>query len=232
MLIMQSRLNQSPVDQPARSAAPLEPRLDQAEAERFVASALRNTVNAELLRRLPRIGLPDCWLVAGCLFQAVWNETAERAADAGVKDYDIFYFDDGDVSYEAEDLAIARVRSALADLNIAFDVKNQARVHLWYEQRFGNPYPQLMCAQDGINRFLVAGTCFGLSPRGDGTADLYAPYGLGDSFDGILRASPLTIEPSAFLAKAENYRARWPHLKIDPTSAPMPQRTRQTRIPL
>ena len=206
--------------------------LDRAEAARFVASALSNSVNAELLRRLPRMDLPYCWLVAGCLFQAVWNETAGQAADAGVKDYDIFYFDDDDLSYEAEESAIARVRSALAGLNIAFDVKNQARVHLWYEQRFGNPYPQLMCAQDGIDRFLVAGTCIGLSPRGDGTADPYAPYGLSDSFDGVLRTSPLTIEPTAFLAKAESYRARWPHLKIDPTAAAMPLRTRQTRIQL
>ena len=40
---------------------------------RFVSEALQNPHNAALLERLPFLGLPDAWLVAGCLFQTVWN---------------------------------------------------------------------------------------------------------------------------------------------------------------
>ena len=40
---------------------------------RFVSEALQNPHNAVILERLPLLGMPDAWLVAGCLFQTVWN---------------------------------------------------------------------------------------------------------------------------------------------------------------
>lgn len=238
-------------------------------AQRFVTAALANSINAELLRRLPSLGLPDCWLVAGCLFQTVWNQAGfriKRAAvfrsgvrqekvpeasratpkigallengkllTSGIKDYDLFYFDGSDLSWEAEDRAIRTTRAALADLDIAIDVKNQARVHLWYEQCFGGAYPRLRAARDGIDRFLIAGTCIGIAvgagPRHSAReAVLYAPFGLDDAFAGMLRPNPLTIAPVLFQAKAESYHARWPHLTIETTPAPMPQRSRQVRV--
>ena len=206
-------------------------------AQQFVDAALSNPLNRVLLRRLAGIGLPDCWLVAGCLFQAVWNGQQGRAPAAGVKDYDIFYFDASNTSYEAEDRVIKRVRAALADLDIAFDLKNQARVHLWYQQRFGCPYPQLASARDGIARFLIAGTCIGVSPiaaaRGELRAELFAPFGLGDCFAGRLRPNPLIADPiAAFRAKAESYRARWPHLAIEQHPAPMPDMERTVLVRL
>jgi uncharacterized protein len=58
----------------------------------------------------------DGWLVAGCLFQTVWNLQAGRAPEAGIKDYDIFYFDAGDVSVAAEAAVQARVERALGSV--------------------------------------------------------------------------------------------------------------------
>lgn len=192
----------------------------------FVAHALRNPLNREILQRLAASGLPDCWLVAGCLFQAVWNGHVGRAPHDGVKDYDIFYHDAADLSWEAEDRAIAKLRADLADLDLVFDLKNQARVHLWYAQRFGAPYPELTNACDGIDRFLVAGTCIGLKQHADGHLALYAPFGLADCIEGVLRPNPLNTDAiGQFQSKAESYRARWPHLIIDPTPAPLPNRT-------
>jgi len=45
-------------------------------------------------------------------------------------DYDIFYFDGSDLSPEAEQRVQARADCVLADLDIAVELKNQARVHL------------------------------------------------------------------------------------------------------
>jgi uncharacterized protein len=198
--------------------------LARTQAQQFVDTALMNPINRVLLQRLHALALPDCWLVAGCLFQAVWNRQQGRAPAAGVKDYDIFYFDAADTSFEAEDQVIQRVGVALADLDIAFDVKNQARVHLWYQQRFGWPYPQLASARDGIARFLIAGTCIGVSPISADRGELFAPFGLDDCFNGHLRPNPLIADPvEAFRAKAASYRARWPHLLIEDQQAPAPE---------
>jgi hypothetical protein len=39
-------------------------------AQVFIDGLMANPVNAELLRRLPSLGLNECFLTAGCLFQA------------------------------------------------------------------------------------------------------------------------------------------------------------------
>jgi uncharacterized protein len=108
----------------------------------FIKSALSNGVNCEILARLPALGLADAWLVSGALFQTVWNRLTDRPVDYGIKDYDIFYFD-ANTSYEAEDDAIARANAAFGDLKSVVEVRNQARVHLWYGEKFGTPYTPL-----------------------------------------------------------------------------------------
>jgi uncharacterized protein len=180
-------------------------------AAQFCHWAASNPVNAELLSRLPALALDQCHLTAGCLFQAVWNRLSARPAGWGVKDYDVFYFDDDDLSWEAEDAVIQRVRLLSQDLDVTVEVKNQARVHLWYEQRFGSPYPQLGSTRDGIDRYLVSCTCVGIDVA---SGELYAPNGLQDLQDGTLRMNPLNSRPDLFRQKARDYRARWPWLTI------------------
>ena len=67
-----------------------------------------------------------------------------------------------DLSWAAEDRVIRQVNALTADLGVTVEVKNQARVHLWYRDRFQADYPQLQSAQDGIDRFPVACTCVGI----------------------------------------------------------------------
>jgi hypothetical protein len=180
----------------------------------LIAAALANPINRKILERLPLLDAPNACLVAGSIYQALWNALSDRPAAEGVKDYDLFYYDD-DTSYEAEDRVIQRAQALFADLDVLIDVKNEARVHLWYPQRFGGDYPQLERVEDGIARFLVRSTCIGLMPQVDGTLRLIAPYGTAETQDGILRPNALWC-PSMdrFRAKAESYRARWPWLRI------------------
>jgi len=178
--------------------------------DQLLSIAMANPINAEIAARLPSLGLDQCMLTAGCLFQAVWNQTSKLPLDWGVKDYDVFYFDK-DLSWEAENEVINRARDLFQELNVDIEFKNQARVHLWYGQRFARPYPQLRSAKDGIDRYLVAGTCVGLDVQ---TGEVYAPYGLDDLENGLLRINPANPEPGLFIHKAKSYQARWPWLKI------------------
>ena len=61
-------------------------------SETFIDTVMANPVNSELLRRLPRLGLNECFLTAGCLFQAIWNRISGNSAGWGVKDYDRLLF--------------------------------------------------------------------------------------------------------------------------------------------
>ncbi|MGE8319931.1 MAG: nucleotidyltransferase family protein [Comamonas sp.] len=177
--------------------------------ERFLADTLRNTHNRAVLERWEDLSLPDGWLVAGCLFQTVWNLQARRGPEESIKDYDLFYFDASDTTEAAEQEAQARAEHVLRDLGISVDVTNQARVHLWYESYFGHAYPALRSSSDGIDRFLIPATCIGIRP-----GELYAPNGLDLVYDGVLAPNPLTPHHELFQQKAESYRARWPWLRI------------------
>lgn len=192
------------------------PAEDSTRHGEFIDAALGNPVNRTILERMPSLGLGDLWLVAGCLFQTVWNLRDGRPPVADIRDYDLFYFDDSDLSWEAEDRAIRRCAALFADLGVTVELRNQARVHLWYESRFGHPSPRLLSSRHGIERFLVAGTCIGLTPAvdGDGRCQLYAPFGVHDAFDGVLRPNPHNDAPALFRRKAESYRRRWPWLTL------------------
>ena len=186
-------------------------------AAQFTAQVLENPNNRLILERLPRLQLPDAWLVAGCLFQTVWNLQDGRAPTSDIKDYDLFYFDGSDLSEQAEAAVARRVDACFRNLDVTIEAKNQARVHTWYPQWFGHPYPVLTCARDGIDRFLVPCTCVGLRDASGLPDALYAPYGLHDLYHGVLRPNPLIDHRTLFRAKASSYRDRWPWLQIAET---------------
>lgn|SRR5678815_1136699 len=181
--------------------------------DEFIAAVLANPVNRTLLERLPRLALPDAWLVSGALFQTVWNVRTGRNPTHGVRDYDLFYFDP-DTSYEAEDGAIARSRELFADLDAEIEVRNQARVHLWYEAKFARPYPPLTRATDGIDRFLMPCAQVGLRAASSGW-DCYAPRGFDDVTRMIVRPNPTAnFDAERYREKARRWQALWPELTV------------------
>lgn len=183
--------------------------------ETFLRDVLQNDINAALLSRWTSVNLPDAWLVAGCLFQTVWNLKAGRPPDSGIKDYDVFYYDPADLSQRGEQQAQALVQDMFSDLGVTIEVANQARVHLWYETHFGRPYPRLTTCEDGINRFLIRETCVAVRPD-----RIYAPYGLSGIYAGTLSKNLLTPYPELFSSKVASYLSRWQWLKIVDTGSP------------
>lgn len=185
------------------------------ETRTFQAMVLENPVNRAILARLGELAVGEPWLVAGCLYGTVWNLMSGRPVGENIKDYDVFYYD-ADTSYDAEDRVIRRGAALFADLGVEVEIRNQARVPLWFEGRFGAPYPPLASAREAIDRFVVAGTCCGIAPSGE----LHATYGVGDILAGRLAYNPLSPTPHEFHRKAGTYKARWPWLEIVEPVAP------------
>ena len=177
----------------------------------FLALVLENSFNKIISERLAELELPQAYLVAGCLFQTIWNLKSDRAVTENIKDYDVFYFDDADLSYDAEDEVIQQVGELCEDLPVEVEVRNQARVHLWYPEHFGYACPALKSSREGIDRYLVLGTCLGVSVA---EQSVYAPHGFTDLEEGILRPNPINNVPDLFKAKALSYQKRWPWLTI------------------
>ncbi len=161
------------------------------------------------------LGMPDWRLVSGAVYQPVWNALTGRDLDYGVKDYDLCYFDP-DPSWEAEDAVIqsaaAHFPAPLCDL---VEVRNQGRVHLWFEGKFGEPYSPLTCTDEMLERFVCPAFAVGVRLTLDDRLDLAAPFGLADLFALRLRPNPLRPRnPLGFQKVVMSCRARWPEVVI------------------
>jgi uncharacterized protein len=183
------------------------------DRDEFLITALRNPANAIISRELFELALPDAWLVAGCLAQTVWNVATGRAVDHGINDYDVFYYDP-DTSWAAEDAVIRELRRRLAGLGVPIEARNQARVHLWYPQKHGVPYPALGRATDGIDRFLTRNTQVGIRRTADGY-DVYAPHGYDEIARLIVRPNfTANFSAANYEAKAARWKRLWPEITV------------------
>lgn len=62
---------------------------------------------------------PFGFLTGGCVCQTMWNYLTGRSIEHGILDYDVFYFDSSDLSYEAEDDAVRKALGVIgAEANI------------------------------------------------------------------------------------------------------------------
>lgn len=156
--------------------------------------------------------LPDWWIVSGAIYNQVWNHLTDRPDLFGVKDIDMFYFDP-DTSFEAED-QIIQTAAPLFATNPPIEIRNQARVHLWYEQHFGESYSALENCQQAIDRFACKTHCVGLRLRDDDSFDIYAPFGLNDIFS--FRVTPNTARNNrqTHERKAARQIQLWPELTV------------------
>ena len=184
-------------------------------AVRLECDVRGNPCLAAILDRFEEIDLPDAWLVAGAIAQTVWNGAAGRAPEAGIKDVDIVYFDAADLSAEAEAAEEARLRAAFAALPVTLDVKNEARVHLWYERKFGKPIAPYRSTRDAIATFPTTATSVGVRIH-RGRFETCAPFGLDDLFGLVVRANRRQIDEPVYAAKVARWRTVWPGLTILP----------------
>ena len=181
----------------------------------FLAAALRNPVNAAITDELFRLALPDAWIVSGCLVQTVCNGLTHRALDYGINDYDVFYFDP-DTSWAAEDAVIRQLQDRFANLGVTVEARNQARVHLWYPEKHGLPYPPLRCSTEGIDRFLTRNTKVGIRRTQDGY-DVYAPDGFDDIAGMVALPNPApNFSAANYAAKAARWKTLWPEITVLP----------------
>ena len=170
----------------------------------------------DVFRRARDLDLPDHWIVSGAIYNNVWNYLTERPAMTGVKDIDIFYFDDRDLSYAAEDAVIKKADQVFKGCQPPVEVRNQARVHLWYKDHFGEDYSPLKSASEGIDRFASITHAVGMRLDQDDNFELYAPYGLNEIFSFRLTPNYVLNNENTHYEKGHRQLKHWPELTLVP----------------
>jgi hypothetical protein len=131
----------------------------------------------ELLGHVDSLALPDCWVAAGFVRNAVWSHL-HGIAPVLKSDIDVIWFSDSDAS-EATD---RKLEGELRHLAPGFDwsVKNQARMHLANGDR-----PYRSC-EDAMRFWPETATAVAVR-RKDDLFQMIAPFGVEDLLQLRLR---------------------------------------------
>ncbi|WP_059173120.1 nucleotidyltransferase family protein [Bacillus sp. FJAT-27445] len=185
--------------------------------ELLVRTVSKSEPITKVLQTLKDLNLPfEYYVGAGCITNTIWNDISDYPLEYGISDIDIVYYDKKDMEADSEKKLKDKLESKLWDVQFDFDVKNQARVHLWYESKFGfpiKPYPSLEAA---IDSWPTTATALGIRIDRDGLYKIYAPYELDDLFSMIVRPNKLLVTKEIFEKKANKWKDRWPRLQIVP----------------
>jgi hypothetical protein len=103
-----------------------------------------------------------------------------------------------------------------ADLPAEVEIRNEARVHLWYEEKLGVPCPPHESTETAIDCFAATTCCLGVRLGPDTGWRVYAPHGLSDVFNLVVRPNPVLAPREVYETRAARWRDEWPELTILP----------------
>ena len=188
------------------------------KADQVQRDALATIVRSEatlmrVLTTLKGLAIPDAWLASGAIYNCVWNSLTGRPALHGVNDIDIIYFD-ADLSWEAEDRVIKALEQALDGLPVPVQPRNQARVHLWFEDKFGSPFSPLTSSAEMLGRYASRTHAVGARLDAADRMEIVAPFGLDDLFSFRMVPNPVLDNRISHTNKGERAKAIWPELTV------------------
>jgi hypothetical protein len=171
----------------------------------------------ELIEKLALVAdlrLPDAWIGAGLIRNAVWDAVSGAATRQPPADIDVVFFDPQDATRERE----RALEMALLTRSPGprWSVKNQARMH----ERAGDlPYAN---TADAVGRWPE--TCTAIAARlAKGRVEILAPHGVCDLLGLIVRPTPAFEQrPAEFESRVREkaWDKRWPEvIVVRPTAA-------------
>lgn len=167
-------------------------------------------IRCRLLEMVRALNLPDCWIGAGFVRNAVWDYLHGRNSSPASADVDVIWFDASRCSPE-EDKALECILMGL-DPTIMWSVKNQARMHV---QNDDKPY---LSSIDAMRYWPETATAVAVRLRDTGSCEIAAPLGLDDLFGLVIRpAGRFATEKTKIYQdrfKSKNWMKTWPLLKL------------------
>ncbi|CZT26809.1 nucleotidyltransferase family protein [Pseudomonas sp. B21-017] len=173
-------------------------------------------VRWRLLEIVHSLKLPDCWIGAGFVRNAVWDYLHGRVSSPVSTDVDVIWFNAERCTPE-EDAALEAVLSGL-EPTVKWSVKNQARMHI---QNGDEPY---LCAIDAMRYWPETATAVAVRLRDEGSCEIAAPLGVDDLLGLVIRpAGRFVTEKNTIYQdrfKSKNWMKIWPQLSLAPIAVP------------
>ncbi len=195
----------------------------------------RDPFRMDCLRALSALNLPQGYLGAGFVRNAIWDDLHNKARPTPLNDIDVVYFSDeitvpqSKVSVEntieslsqpgvqAGVLSEAKAQEKAFEHELArfvpnanWQVKNQARMHLAHGHA---PYKSY---SEAISYWIEQETCVAVRLLANDDVDILAPFGLEANFAGTISINPKYPRPDVFEQRvvSKSWPKVWPLLKV------------------
>lgn len=157
-----------------------------------------------------RLDLPDCWIGAGFVRNAVWDHLHQRAPSPPTSDIDVVWHDPAQSNVGVDHQIEAALRAA--ESHVHWSVKNQARMH---ERNGDTPYPSSV---EAMRHWPETATAVGVRRHGINECEIAAPWGLDDLLSLLLRPTPAFSGEKFCIfndrIRTKGWMLQWPRLQL------------------
>jgi uncharacterized protein len=186
--------------------------LKMPSAAQFVAELLASDFfRKELLLLVQSLELPDCWIAAGFVRNAVWDHLHGREPTPPCGDVDVIWFDSVATDEVYDRKIESRLKMKRSDID--WSVKNQARMH---HRNGDSPYESSV---DAMRFWPETATAVAARLLADASIEIAAPLGLDDLLTLTIRPTTgfETRKRKLFEARVQSkaWLQRYPMLKLD-----------------
>lgn len=162
-----------------------------------------------LLRQAATLNLAHWAIAAGTVRSAVWDSLHGYQIKTPPSDVDFIFYDSIRTSPEFE----KELDASLAKLvpNMLWESVNQATIHTYTGEA---PYTSIIHA---VSRWAETATAIGVYINGNGKLAYYAPHGLSDLMELIVRphlVTPKSREVYLDRIASKEFSRKWPKLRI------------------
>ncbi len=162
------------------------------------------------LQAVDSLRLPDWYIAAGFLRNAIWDALHAKSVRTPLNDVDVVYYDLGDrgtaLEVEIESVLGARCPA------VKWEARNQARMHL----RNGHaPYRD---SEHAIAHWIETPTCVGVRIGRDRRLEIAAPYGIAENWSLRVTPNPRIRYPAALFnqrVREKRWLEHWPKLEVE-----------------
>lgn len=178
------------------------------------------------LHALQQLALPQGYLGAGFLRNAIWDFLHQKSTPTPLNDVDVIYFDANNRQRAKDTFYEMQLNEVLPQ--VKWQVKNQARMHVLHGHA---PYKN---CEEAISYWIEKETCVAIalstidsvalsasarlrsSFETAGTFEILAPFGLQGNFAGTISINPKYPRPDVFNKRIQNKRwcEIWPTLTV------------------
>lgn len=163
-----------------------------------------------VLKTARSLGLPDWMIGAGFVRNKVWDYLhGYKDKTVTGSDIDLIYFDSANIDEDKDKNLSEELKRKTG---MEWEVVNQAYMYRWHNRE--HPYADTVAA---LAEWVETPTCVAVRIEDDDTLALFAPHGITDLVNLVVRPSPSSLNDSDKFwerVKGKEWEKKWPKLKI------------------